>query len=72
MRLYRGLKEPYQSKRRADGLMGVDFTDCPYVALFFASGRRGQVLVLDFPDDRDEMRVTSFCSENGRIGIGTQ
>jgi len=58
MRLYRGLKEPYRSKRQPEGLMGVDFTDCPYVATLFASGRRGQVMVLDIPDDKAEMRVS--------------
>jgi len=57
MRLYRGLKDKYQPERRPEGLDGVDFTDCPYVALLYASGRRGQVLVLDVPDDQPSVRV---------------
>jgi hypothetical protein len=56
MRLYRGLKEPYRSDRRPDPLEGVNFTDCPYAATLYAVGRRGQVLVLDVPDEVAEVR----------------
>ena len=49
-RLYRGLKEPYEASRvSADRPSGTDFTDCPYMALGYASGRRGVLLVLDVP-----------------------
>jgi hypothetical protein len=58
MRLYRGLKETYRSERRPDGLVGADFTDCPYTATLYAYGRRGQVLVLDIPDDKPAVRVS--------------
>lgn len=52
MRLYRGLKRPYDPTRvkpgRFDG--GTDFTDCPATALRYAQGTRGVVLILDVPD----------------------
>jgi hypothetical protein len=57
MRLYRGLKEPYRSDRRTDPLEGVNFTDWPYTVTLYAIGRRGQVLVLDVPDEVAEARV---------------
>lgn len=59
MRLYRGLKKPY-SKRELGRLDGTDFTDCAYVALQFARGPKGVLLVLDIPDDVDPLtlRVT--------------
>jgi hypothetical protein len=50
MRLYRGLKEPYDPSRIARGMSGTDFTDCPYEALLYATGRKGVVLVLDVPE----------------------
>ncbi len=47
-RLYRGLTRPYDPARvrRASG---TDFTDCPLMALRYASGSKGVVLVLDVP-----------------------
>ena len=36
----------------------MDFTDCPLVATLYATGRQGQVLVLDIPDEEAEMRVS--------------
>lgn len=57
MRLYRGLKEPYRSDRRLDPFEGVNFTDCPYAAMLYAGGRRGQVPVLELPDEVAEVRV---------------
>ena len=30
---------------------GTDFTDCPFTALAYAVGRKGEVLVVDVPDD---------------------
>lgn len=51
MRMYRGLKEPYDPTRgTTDRLFSTDFTDCPYTALRYATGRRGVVLVVDVPD----------------------
>jgi hypothetical protein len=52
MRLYRGLKEPYDPSRviRGEIIHGTDFTDCPYEALLYASGRKGVVLVLEVPE----------------------
>jgi hypothetical protein len=51
MRIYRGLKEPYDPTRGTkDRLFSTDFTDCPYTALRYAAGRRGVVLVVDVPD----------------------
>ena len=49
MRLYRGLKAPYRPEQvgGAASYFGTDFTDCPYTALRYAAGRRGEVLVLD-------------------------
>jgi hypothetical protein len=56
MRLYRGLKTPYRPERvdasRFAG--GTDFTDCPAIALRYAQGSRGVVLVIDI--DPDELR----------------
>jgi hypothetical protein len=50
MRMYRGLKEPYDPARgTTDRLFSTDFTDCPYTALRYATGRRGVVLVVDVP-----------------------
>jgi len=54
MRLYRGLKEPFQPGKigREQGpMIGTDFTDCPYTALQYARGRRGAVLIADVPAD---------------------
>ena len=55
MRLYRGLKEPYRSEevrsRYEVTKNGTDFTDCPFTALAYATGRKGEVLVVDVPDD---------------------
>jgi hypothetical protein len=51
MRMYRGLKEPYDPTRGTeDRFFSTDFTDCVYTALRYAAGRRGVVLVLDVPD----------------------
>jgi hypothetical protein len=49
MRLYRGLKTPYRPERvgGTGRFFGTDFTDCPFTALQYASGRGGEVLVLD-------------------------
>ncbi|HEY2767014.1 MAG TPA: hypothetical protein VGI76_02085 [Solirubrobacteraceae bacterium] len=53
MRLYRGLKTPYRPERvdpsRFTG--GSDFTDCPALALRYAQGSRGVVLVVDIDPD---------------------
>ena len=57
VRLYRGLKETCRSEQRPAGLVGVYFTDCPSSAALYAYGRRGQVLVLDIPDDEAQLRV---------------
>src|SRR5574341_820498 len=54
MRLYRGLKEPYRPETvptHGGRLSGTDFTDCPQMALRYAQGRRGVVLVLEVPSD---------------------
>ena len=54
MRLYRGLSKPYRPeevlKRQKERLSGTDFTDRPDLALRFARGARGTVLVLDVPE----------------------
>jgi hypothetical protein len=51
MRMYRGLKEPYDPTRTTeDRFFSTDFTDCVYTALRYAVGRRGVILVLDVPD----------------------
>jgi hypothetical protein len=50
-RLYRGLKGPYDPTRAiVQGASGVDFTDCPFTALSYATGRRGVLLVVDVND----------------------
>lgn len=51
LRIYRGLKEPYDSTRAVkDRRSYTDFTDSPFWALQYASGRRGVVLVVDIPE----------------------
>lgn len=57
MRLYRGLKQPYRPEA-VDGAKGTDFTDCPRIALGYAAGRRGVLLVIDLPDDAVETRLS--------------
>jgi hypothetical protein len=48
VRLYRGLKEPYDPDRPSrDPMSGADFTDCPLTALSYAGGAKGVVLVVD-------------------------
>ena len=53
MRLYRGLSKPYRPEevleRQKVHRSGTDFTDRPDLALSFARGARGTVLVLDVP-----------------------
>ncbi len=53
MRLYRGLSKLYRPeevlKRQKELRSGTDFTDRPDLALNFARGARGTVLVLDVP-----------------------
>lgn len=50
-RLYRGLKGSYDRARAiVPGASGVDFTDCPYTALSYATGRRGVLLVVEVND----------------------
>ncbi|MBK7402691.1 MAG: hypothetical protein IPJ34_42305 [Myxococcales bacterium] len=57
MRLYRGLKEPFEPTRRStESGDGADFTDCPLTALGYATGRKGMVLVLDVPDGHRRLR----------------
>lgn len=63
MRLYRGLKTPYRPERvdpsRFAG--GTDFTDCPAIALRYAQGSRGVVLVIDI--DPDELRPAASLTQ---------
>jgi hypothetical protein len=47
LRLYRGLTKPYRPDRETGRFDGTDFTDCPYTALQYATGSRGEVLVLE-------------------------
>ena len=52
MRLYRGLKNPYRPKRTVSARgSGTDFTDSPAIALRYAQGSRGVVLVVDLDYD---------------------
>ena len=63
MRLYRGLKMPYKPQRSTSRVsassqaQGTAFTDCPYMALLYARGPRGAVLVVDVGPD-DQVRVS--------------
>ena len=48
MRLYRGLKNPYRPERvDASRFSATNFTDCPALALLYASSSRGVLLVVD-------------------------
>lgn len=50
-RLYRGLKGPYDPTLAiVPGASGVDFTDCPFTALAYATDRRGVLLVVEVKD----------------------
>ena len=52
MRLYRGLKTPYRPEFVDPSRhSGTNFTDCPAVALLYAQGSRGVLLVVDIDDD---------------------
>lgn len=54
MRLYRGLKQTYRPEQVGAGqetLYWTNFTDCPLAALQYASGRWGEVIVLDVPEE---------------------
>lgn len=52
LRIYRGLKEPYDATQvGTDRLSCSNFTDSAFLALQYASGRRGVVLVVDVPVD---------------------
>ncbi|HEX4418014.1 MAG TPA: hypothetical protein VH165_08955 [Kofleriaceae bacterium] len=52
MRLYRGLKNSYRSELvDPSRLSGTNFTDCPAVALLYAQGSRGVLLVVDIDDE---------------------
>lgn len=53
MRLYRGLKNPYRPERvdPTRRIGGTDFTDCPAIALRYAHGSRGVLLVVDIDPD---------------------
>jgi hypothetical protein len=53
MRLYRGLKSFYRPERvdTSRPASGTDFTDCPAIALRYAQGSRGVVLVVDIDSD---------------------
>lgn len=58
MRLYRGLQKPYRADYDKPIANGIDFTDCPYTALQYASTRRGVVIVLDTVEGMDQPHVT--------------
>jgi hypothetical protein len=57
MRLYRGIKEPFRAEKVASGLNGTDFTDCPWTALRYANARRGELLVVDLPEEKNGVRL---------------
>ena len=66
MRIYGGLQQPYDPERVApDRLSGADFTDCPYTALVYATGRRSVVLVLDVPQEAED---SAHLSEERWLG----
>src|ERR1700755_384680 len=55
LRLYRGLPNPYRPERVVSSRFagGTDFTDSPALALRYAQGSRGVVLVVDIDPDED-------------------
>lgn len=67
MRLYRGLKQPYDADRVDHGrLSGTDFSDCPYTALLYATGRQGVVLVLEVPEDSARLSEELWIGQEAR------
>lgn len=53
MRLYRGLKNSYRPELVDESWRsGSDFTDCPAVALTYAQGSRGVLVVVDIETSR--------------------
>jgi hypothetical protein len=67
LRLYRGLKEPFDPSRAiVRGESGVDFTDCPYTAISYASGRRGVLLVVDVTDGAARVSQEFWLNDGAR------
>ena len=58
MRLYRGLTRPYRRGQVNLDKNGTDFTDCPFVALTFAKGTNGQIIVVDLKEGQTAIKVT--------------
>jgi hypothetical protein len=50
-----------------DPLEGLSFTDCPYTAMLYAAGTRGQVLVLDVSDEVAGVRVRKQLWLNDKV-----
>lgn len=51
LRLYRGLTRRFDPSGVDPGVLsGTDFTDCPCIALRYAAGRTGVVLIVDVPE----------------------
>jgi hypothetical protein len=51
MRLYRGLTKPHRPEKVPQFPDGTNFTDCAFTALLYARDPRGELLVIDLPDD---------------------
>ena len=49
-------------------MFGTNFADCPFVALQFAAGSRGIVLVVEVPDD--DNRRSPLVSEEQWLESG--
>lgn len=70
LRLYRGLKNPYDpdrvGERQPGPLIATDFTDCPYTALTYANTRRGVVLVVDVPADGPRVSIEDWLATDAK------
>jgi hypothetical protein len=68
VRLYRGLTTAHRPERVVGRLDGTDFTDCPYTALQYATGPRGEVLVLEVePGANVRISEELWLAGTGRI-----
>lgn len=65
MRLYRGLTKPHRSEKVPQFPDGTNFTDCPFTALLYAQNPRGELLVIDLPDDQERRAQPALWHDNG-------
>ncbi len=58
MLLYRGISKKYKPSLVNLDKNGTDFTECPLVALLYARGTNGYVIVLNYEEEQRKIKVT--------------